>query len=82
MANKAYLRYKIGFESDDELVNDQASWEAKNWRKNELLRQEHALDGITDMLSLTVQEIVQLTLVIDGLMGLNRTRTGYLISVR
>ena len=81
MSNKAYLRYKIGFENDDELVNDQASWEAKNWRKNELLRQEHAQDGITDMLSLTVQEIVQLTLVIDGLMGLNRTRTGYQVSV-
>jgi hypothetical protein len=81
MANKAYLRYKIGFENDDDLVNDEASWIAKNWRKNELLRQEHALDGITDMLSLTVQEIVQLALVIDGLMGLNRTRTGYQVSV-
>ena len=76
MANKAYLRYKIGFETDDELVNDESSWIAKNWRKNELLRQEHALDGITDMLSLTVQEIVQLALVIDGLMGLDRTRGG------
>lgn len=81
MANKAYLRYKIGFENDDDLVNDEASWIAKNWRKNELLRQEHALDGITDMLSLTVQEIVQLALVIDGLMGLDRTRTGYRVSV-
>jgi len=81
MANKAYLRYKIGFESDDELVNDEGSWVAKNWRKNELLRQEHAIDGIADMLSLTVQEIVQLALVINGLMGLNRTRTGYLVSV-
>ena len=81
MANKAYLRYKIGFESDDELVKDEGSWVAKNWRKNELLRQEHAIDGIADMLSLTVQEIVQLALVINGLMGLNRTRTGYLVSV-
>lgn len=81
MANKAYLRYKIGFETDDDLVNDEASWIAKNWRKNELLRQEHSEDGITDMLSLTVQEIVQLAQVIDGLMGLNRTRTGYQISV-
>jgi hypothetical protein len=81
MSNKAYLRYKISFEADDELVNDEASWVAKNWRKNELLRQEHAEDGITDVLSLTVQEITQLALVIDGLMGLNRTRTGYLVSV-
>lgn len=81
MANKAYLRYKIGFETDDELVNDEASWAAKNWRKNKLLQRENAEDGITDMLSLTVQEIVQLALVIDGLMGLDRTRTGYRVSV-
>ncbi len=81
MANKAYLRYKIGFENDDALVNDEASWVAKNWRRNEQLKQEHSEDGITDILSLTVQEIVELTFVIDRLMGLNRTRTGYLVSV-
>lgn len=82
MANKAYLRYKIGFENDDELVNDEATWVAKNWRRSELLKREHSEDGITDILSLTEQEIVELTLVIDKLMGLNRTRTGYLVSVR
>ncbi|MFZ2738404.1 MAG: hypothetical protein WBI20_06560 [Burkholderiaceae bacterium] len=82
MANKAYLRYKIGFENDDELVNDEASWTAKNWRRNQLLKQEHAEDGITDVLSLTVQEIIQLTLAVDGLMRLNGARTGYLVSVR
>ena len=82
MANKAYLRYKIGFENDDELINDEASWVAKNWRRNALLKQEHAEEGITDILSLTVQEIAELAFVINQLMGLNRTRTGYLISVR
>jgi hypothetical protein len=80
-SNKAYLRYKIGFENDDDQVNDEMSWVAKNWRRSELLRQEHSEEGITDILSLTVQEIVQLTLVIDSLMGSNRTRTGYLVSV-
>jgi hypothetical protein len=60
MANKAYLRYKIGFENDDELVNDEATWVAKNWRRSELLKQEHSEDGITDILSLTVQEVVNL----------------------
>ena len=80
-ANKAYLRYKIGFENDDAKVNDEASWVAKNWRRSELLRQEHAEDGIVDLLSMTAAEIVQLALVVDGLMGLNRTRTGYLVSV-
>lgn len=81
MSGKAYLRYKIGFETDDELVNDEASWVAKNWRKNRLLQREHAEEGITDVLSLTAQEISQLAVVIDGLMGLNRTRTGYQVSV-
>lgn len=80
-SNKAYLRYKIGFENDDDQVTDETSWIAKNWRRSELLKQEHSEDGITDILSLTGQEIVQLTLVIDGLMGSNRTRTGYLVSV-
>jgi hypothetical protein len=80
MANKAYLRYKIGFENDDELVNDEATWVAKNWRRSKLLQKEHSEDGITDILSLNVEEIVQLALVIDRLMGLNRTRTGYFIS--
>lgn len=82
MANKAYLRYKIGFENDDELVNDEATWIAKNWRRSKLLQQEHSEDGITDILSLTVQEVVNLCLLIDRLMGLNRTRTGYQVSVR
>jgi hypothetical protein len=81
MSGKAYLRYKIGFETDDELVNDEASWVAKNWRKNKLLQREHAEEGITDVLSLTAQEISQLAVVIDGLMGLSRTRTGYQVSV-
>lgn len=81
-ANKAYLRYKIGFENDDAQVNDEATWVAKNWRRSEMLRQEHSEDGIIDLLSMTAQEVLQLSLVVDGLMGSNRTRTGYLVSVR
>lgn len=80
-ANKAYLRYKVGFELDDADVTSEETWVAKNWRRNELLRLEHAEDGIVDLLSLTGMEILQLTLLIDKLMGLNRTRTGYLVSV-
>jgi hypothetical protein len=81
-AKKAYLRYKIGFENDDAQVADEDTWVAKNWRRNELLKQEHAEDGIEDQLSLTAYEVGQLAITIDGLMGLNRTRTGYLVSVR
>jgi hypothetical protein len=80
-ANKAYLRYKIGFENDDAQVNDEATWVAKNWRRSAILRQEHSEGGIVDLLSMTAEEILQLAVVIDGLMGLNRTRTGYLVSV-
>lgn len=81
-AKKAYLRYKIGFENDDSQVTDEDSWVAKNWRRNEILRQEHSENGIEDQLSLTAYEVGQLAIAIDGLMGLNRTRTGYLVSVR
>lgn len=79
-ANKAYLRYKIAFENDDSYVTDEESWIAKNWRRHEVLRRENKDEGITDSLSLTGSEIVELAILIDGLMGLNRTRTGYLIS--
>lgn len=78
--NKSYLRYKIGFELDDSDVIDETTWILKNWRRNEQLRKEHSEDGIEDVLSMTPQEIVELTFLIDQLMSLNRTRTGYLIS--
>lgn len=79
-SNKAYLRYKVGFELDDSDVVDEQTWVLKNWRRNELLKKEHSEDGIEDVLSMTPEEVVELTLFIDGLMSLNRTRTGYLIS--
>jgi hypothetical protein len=33
-------------------------------------------------LSMNVNEISELAMLIDGLMGLNRTRTGYLLNTR
>lgn len=77
---KAYLRYKIGFENYSEDVTDEAMWEAMNWRRNKLLQQEHKAEGLIDILSLTNQQILELALLIDKMMGLNRTRTGYLVS--
>jgi hypothetical protein len=77
---KAYLRYKVGFENYSEDVTDEAMWEAINWRRNKLLQQEHKTDGLTDLLSLTNQQILELAILIDKMMGLNRTRTGYLVS--
>lgn len=72
----AYFNYKFGFEGMDE-----DSWIRANVHRDALLKQEHTEDGIEDPLSLTVQEIGELALLIDGMMGLNRTRTGYLVSV-
>ena len=75
--HKAYLRYKVGFDSSSE-----EDWITKNIRVNELLKQEHIEEGITDSLSMTVTEISELAMLIDGLMSLNRTRTGYLLNTR
>jgi Zn-dependent oligopeptidase len=78
------LRLKMaelfGFENYSEDVTDEAMWEAINWRRNKLLQQEHKTDGLTDLLSLTNQQILELAILIDKMMGLNRTRTGYLVS--
>ncbi len=77
---KAYLRYKVGFENYSEDVTDQAMWEAINWRRNKLLQLEHKAEGLTDVLSMTNEQILELAILIDKMMGLNRTRTGYLVS--
>ena len=74
---KAYLRYKVGFNGSSE-----EDWITKNKRTNELLKQEHKEDGITDSLSMTVAEITELTLLLDALMGLQRNKKGYLLSTR
>jgi hypothetical protein len=77
---KAYLRYKVGFENYSEDITDEAMWEAMNWRRNKLLQQEHKAEGLIDILSLTNQQILELAILIDKMMGLNRNRTGYLVS--
>lgn len=77
---KAYLRYKVGFENYSEDVSDEAMWVAINWRRNKLLQQEHKAEGLIDVLSMTNEEILELAILIDMMMGLNRTRTGYLVS--
>lgn len=79
-ANKAYLRYKVSFELDDGNVVDEMTWVLKNWRRNDQLREEHSEGGIEDILSMTPEEVVELVMLIDKLMSLNRSRTGYLIS--
>lgn len=79
-ARKAYLRYKIGFEADE--ISDETEWIAKNWRRDQLLRAEHAEDGIEDLFSLTANEIGQLAVLIDGLMKSASGRGGFLCCIR
>ncbi len=76
-AGKAYLQYKLAFENDDVLSEDE--WVQKNWRRNKSLRQEHTEDGIESVLSLTKAEIICLAQTIDAMMNLSRNRLGYMV---
>ena len=71
-----FLRYKLSF--DQENYQSMDAWESLHWRKPEL-RKEHNEEGITDTLSMNTYEITQLALLIDQMMSMNSTRTGYLI---
>jgi len=77
IAKKAYLRYKLAF--DNEHLETEDAWVNKNWRRNETLHREHREEGLEDTLSLTRSEIGALAGVIDGMMGMTRNRTGYLV---
>jgi len=72
---KAYLRYKIGFNNDMGLNEDERA--AFNWRRNEILRQKHMEEGITNILSLTPHEYRSWQLLSMG--SWRSTMTGYLI---
>ena len=80
IGGKSYLRYKLAFEN--EYLFNEDEWVNKNWRRNELLKQEHNEEGIEDALSMSVTEIVSLASVIDQMMFFNRTGTGYLVSAK
>ena len=77
---KAYLRYKTGF--DNEHLNSEESWVNTHWRRNKTLRLEHMEDGLEDALAMTRSEIGLLAQVIDGMMAMDRTRTGYLVAAQ
>ncbi len=78
-AKKAYLRYKLHFQLDDKNPIDEETYTAKYWRRDADLKVLHKVEGITDQLSMTINEIAQLAIVIDELMGLALDRTGYLV---
>lgn len=80
MAGKSYLKYKIGFENTDTPTEEE--WTARNWRRNEVLKQERIEEGIEDVFSLSVGEICQLARVIDKMMGMHPKRTGYVIDIK
>jgi hypothetical protein len=78
IGNKAYLRYKLSFDSRD--TSDEDAWVQENWRKNELLKKERIEEGLEDALSLTHSEIACLAGVIDRMMRQKKSQTGYLVS--
>jgi hypothetical protein len=78
MAKRAYFKYKLNFDGSvnyDELLSDHT-----NWRKNGSLNDFHKEEGVEDPLSLTLDEISLLAQIIDGMMSLDKNRTGYLVS--
>lgn len=77
---KSYLRYKLSFDNDH--LDTEDAWVNRNWRRNKTLQREHREDGLEDTLALTCSEICALARVIDGMMGMTRNRTGYLVSAR
>ena len=77
IGKKAYLRYKLGF--DNEHLDTEEAWENRNWRRNKTLQREHREEGLEDILSMSRSEISALAQVIDGMMGMSRNRTGYLV---
>lgn len=80
IGNKAYLRYKLAF--DNEHLDTEDAWVNKHRRRNKTLQREHREEGIEDKLAMTRSEICCLAQVIDGMMGLKRNRTGYLVSAK
>jgi hypothetical protein len=75
---RAYLKYKLNFGKNtryDELLPD-----LKNWRSKGVLNDMHKEEAVEDPLSLTIGEISLLAQIIDGMMSLDKNRTGYLVS--
>ena len=75
----AYLKYKLDLQ--DAVNHDEDAWVQANWRSNDVLRKELIEEGITDSLSLTISEINELTILLNGMMELNKNRTGYLLTI-
>ena len=75
---RPYFKYKLNFDKNaryDELLPD-----LKNWRKQGVLRDMHKEEPVEEPLSLTLDEISILAQIIDGMMSLDKNRTGYLVS--
>lgn len=75
----AYLKYKLNLQ--DAVQHDEDAWVQANWRSSDVLRKELFEEGITDSLSMTISEINELTVLLNGMMELNKNRTGYLLTI-
>lgn len=86
-SGKLFLRYKNCMGYDKIPYKNSNDWLTRNIRRQSILKEidnssdENGKPLTTDKLSLSAKEILELTLFIDGLMNLNKTRTGYIINV-
>jgi len=76
---KPPLRYKLTCEDDALETEDVSSQQTS--RRNLMLQREHK-EGREGPLAMTPSEICALARAIDGMMGMTRDRTGYLVSVK
>jgi hypothetical protein len=76
---KPSLRYKLTCESEMFGTDDVPG--QKTSRRNLMLQRDHK-EGREDPLAMTTSEICALARVIDGMMGMTRDRTGYLVSAK
>jgi hypothetical protein len=74
-----YLKYKLDLQ--DAVKHDEDAWVQANWHSSDVLRKEFFEEGITNSLSMTISEINELTILLNGMMELNKKRTGYLLTI-
>ena len=77
VSKKAYLRYKLRFSIDMPLSEDEI--DNLNWRTDQLLRQDRAVNGaVEDLLSLSIEEINILAKTVDGMMNSKPNGKGHI----
>lgn len=80
-AGRRYFRYKLSFSYAEDGIGSEDEWMERKWRDDEELKRIRQVEGIEDRQSMLPYEIIELAKVVDGMMGMNRTRTGYQLAI-